>query len=75
MNLFRSLNTAVNQINSIGNYINQSGFNPNSDHITDLIRSCTYAEEYICMDEELNFWLRNQWDKYCIFFHNTKLKN
>jgi len=41
MNLFRSINTAVNQINSLGNYIN-GNFNPNSDHINDLIRSCTY---------------------------------
>lgn len=46
MNLFRSLNTAVNQLNTIGNsYLNTNAFN--SDHINDLIRSCTYAEEYI----------------------------
>ena len=54
MNLFRSINTAVHQINAIGNYINHSGFNPNSDHITELIRSCTYAEEYIWLYTELN---------------------
>lgn len=45
MNLFKSINSAVNQINALGTYLNQSSFNSNADHITDLIRQCTYAEE------------------------------
>lgn len=54
MNLFRSINSAVNQLNSLGNYINHGSSHPHSDHVKDLIRSCTYAEEYIFSYAESN---------------------
>jgi hypothetical protein len=43
MNFFKSINNAVNQLNTIGSYFDQGNFNHNNDPITDLIRKCTYA--------------------------------
>jgi hypothetical protein len=44
MNFFKSINSAVEKINSIGNMSHQKNFfGSQTDPLTDLIRICTYA--------------------------------
>jgi hypothetical protein len=44
MNFFKSINSAVEKINSIGNLTHQKNlFGSQTDPLSDLIRICTYA--------------------------------
>lgn len=48
MNFFKQISSAVDKINSIGNLTHQKNFtNPKPDPLMDLIRTCSYTDEYI----------------------------
>lgn len=60
MNLYKQFNNGVNQLNALGNYINNSNLNPNSDYITEVICQCTYPEEYFSDYPESSSSSKNQ---------------
>lgn len=66
MNFFKEINKAVDKINSWGNMTHQSNFLPQQkDQLTQLIRSCTYADEYDNNYEAVsNMLLKNQLDRF-----------
>lgn len=68
MNLFKQ---AVNQINYYSNQINQSYnqvvHSQGGDYLTQLIRGCTYPEEYLLKYTESNLSLKNLCANFCFF--------
>jgi hypothetical protein len=47
MNFFKQISSAVDKINSIGNMTHQKNlFGGKTDPLTELIKTCTYTDEY-----------------------------
>lgn len=66
MNFFKQLGSAVDKLNEIGKMTHAANVfgNPKPDPLTELIRTCSYPDEYPLYQLGSSSWSRNQWSKW-----------
>jgi hypothetical protein len=61
MNFFKQIGSAVDKLNAIGNMTHQKNFfGGKPDPLTELIRTCSYTDEYNIVNAGLSSPSRNQ---------------